>query len=108
MEGKGLASCVPKLQDDPHGLDLLERLLQFEPARRVSAKEALQHPYFTQDSVRLAISISLPAQQLSTQRRVAHISPSHALARQDCLPTGRVPTCVQVDAVEALQRHAQA
>ena len=52
MEGKGLVGCVPKLKDDPHGLDLLERMLQFEPNRRISAKEALQHPYFTQDSVR--------------------------------------------------------
>jgi len=51
MEGKGLVHFVPKLANDPHGLDLLERMLQFEPSRRISAKEALQHPYFTQDSI---------------------------------------------------------
>ena len=28
-------------------LDLLERLLQFDPAKRISAAEALQHPYFS-------------------------------------------------------------
>ncbi|SRR6266702_8894375 len=28
-------------------IDLLERLLQFDPAKRITAAEALQHPYFT-------------------------------------------------------------
>ncbi|KAF5338421.1 hypothetical protein D9758_012222 [Tetrapyrgos nigripes] len=31
----------------PHAIDLLERLLKFDPAERVSAAEALSHPYFT-------------------------------------------------------------
>jgi negative regulator of PHO system len=28
-------------------IDLLERLLQFDPAKRITAAEALLHPYFT-------------------------------------------------------------
>jgi serine/threonine protein kinase len=32
--------------DDPQALDLLERILQFDPAARPSAAEALAHPYF--------------------------------------------------------------
>ncbi len=31
---------------DPVALDLLERMLQYEPYKRISAKEALSHPYF--------------------------------------------------------------
>ena len=29
------------------GLDLLEQMLAYDPAQRISAKEALLHPYFT-------------------------------------------------------------
>lgn len=39
-----LSEVCPKL--DPIGLDLLGAMLQYEPSRRISAKAALQHPYF--------------------------------------------------------------
>lgn len=34
------------LQLDAHGLDLLEHMLVFNPARRITAKQALLHPFF--------------------------------------------------------------
>eukprot|EP01136_Pigoraptor_vietnamica_P020542 Opistho-1_new@69558 len=31
---------------DPYGLDLLQRMLQYQPELRISAEEAMNHPYF--------------------------------------------------------------
>lgn len=39
-----LRDLVPNLE--PMGIDLLERMLQYEPSKRISAKAALNHPYF--------------------------------------------------------------
>ncbi|KAI0358951.1 Pkinase-domain-containing protein [Trametes cingulata] len=39
------SQVLPKAS--PQAIDLLERLLQFDPAKRISAAEALNHPYFT-------------------------------------------------------------
>ncbi|ELU44878.1 CMGC/CDK/CDK5 protein kinase [Rhizoctonia solani AG-1 IA] len=39
---------VPKAT--PQAIDLLERLLQFDPTKRITAQEALSHPYFTTPS----------------------------------------------------------
>ncbi|KAJ4771989.1 Cyclin-dependent kinase 2 [Rhynchospora pubera] len=39
-----LARAVPTLESE--GVDLLSRMLRFDPAERISAKEAMEHPYF--------------------------------------------------------------
>ena len=43
-KGKPIAELCPTL--DERGLDLLEKMLIYDPAKRISAKEALVHPYF--------------------------------------------------------------
>ncbi|KAK7482976.1 hypothetical protein BaRGS_00025753 [Batillaria attramentaria] len=45
---------------DPQARDLLERMLVISPARRISAREALNHPYFRDDldSIRTSSSLS--------------------------------------------------
>nr|CAD1825377.1 unnamed protein product [Ananas comosus var. bracteatus] len=41
---KSLSSAVPNLDAD--GIDLLLKMLQYEPSKRISAKKAMEHPYF--------------------------------------------------------------
>jgi serine/threonine protein kinase len=43
-KGKELSEVVPQL--DAAGLDLLKQMLTYEPSKRISAKAALEHPYF--------------------------------------------------------------
>lgn len=41
------SSSGPLLTDN--GVDLLNRMLTYDPERRITAKEALMHPYFRED-----------------------------------------------------------
>ncbi|KAJ1835864.1 Cyclin-dependent kinase catalytic subunit [Coemansia sp. RSA 2711] len=43
-QGKNLTDLLPGLDAD--GIDLLKRMLTYDPAHRISAKQALAHPYF--------------------------------------------------------------
>ncbi|XP_031562891.1 cyclin-dependent kinase 1-A-like [Actinia tenebrosa] len=43
-EGIGLRAAVPNICED--GLELLEMMLKYDPAKRISAKRAIKHRYF--------------------------------------------------------------
>jgi serine/threonine protein kinase len=43
---KDLATLPKLARLEPAGIDLLARLLEYDPAKRISAKKALAHPYF--------------------------------------------------------------
>ncbi|RLN37845.1 hypothetical protein BBJ28_00000475 [Nothophytophthora sp. Chile5] len=42
---ENLAHLVPTLDED--GVDLLEQMLQYDPAKRITAADAMMHPYFS-------------------------------------------------------------
>jgi cyclin-dependent kinase len=42
-KGESLAKMVPNL--DEQGLDLMDRMLKCNPGERITAKEAMTHPY---------------------------------------------------------------
>lgn len=64
-------------------LDLLERLLQFDPAKRISAAEALTHPYFTVNPVYSALAAQYP---------VPHNANAFPYAQQQQQMQGAQPT----------------
>lgn len=41
-----IASLVPGLP--PDGVDLIYRMLQHDPSKRITAREALDHPFFNE------------------------------------------------------------
>jgi serine/threonine protein kinase len=44
---KTVAQVLPQLATiEPYAVDLLSRMLVYQPDRRISAEEALLHPYF--------------------------------------------------------------
>jgi cyclin-dependent kinase 2 len=53
-----LAQVVPRLKGDPLGLDLLERLLTYDPLKRITARGALLHPWFLDQTPTLSRSCS--------------------------------------------------
>jgi serine/threonine protein kinase len=55
---------IPKAS--PQAIDLLERLLQFDPSKRITAQEALRHPYFTGNITSSSISSSVSSTAVST------------------------------------------
>lgn len=42
--GLAVLQVLPRL--DPQGVDLLRRMLAYDPLQRITAKRALQHPFF--------------------------------------------------------------
>ncbi len=50
---------VPRLANDAAGLDLLARLLAYDPRARITAAEALRHPWF--DDLRQAEAAAGPS-----------------------------------------------
>ncbi|KAM0682630.1 Cyclin-dependent kinase catalytic subunit [Mitosporidium daphniae] len=69
---QALSKVLPQL--DIYGLDLLSRMLQFDPAKRISAKQALQHPFFNDINIQsssFAESTSMLSENVKTANHSA-------------------------------------
>ncbi|KAI6709558.1 negative regulator of the PHO system [Marssonina coronariae] len=59
-------------QIDPHGIDLLQRMLQLRPELRISAHDALQHPWFNDLGGQMRPPPQHPSQIAMQQRGFVH------------------------------------
>ncbi|KAA6358532.1 MAG: hypothetical protein EZS28_045941 [Streblomastix strix] len=74
----------PEIKDDILW-DLLSQLLEFDPIKRISAAEALQHQYFT--SPEAYADISKEQQDLASQATVAQLEGDSSITEFDKDPT---------------------
>lgn len=72
--GKNLEILVPGL--DPVGLSLLERMLVFDHPKRISANEALRHPYFEGRAVPQVEFPPMPPRTLHMSNLASTAAPS--------------------------------
>lgn len=98
-------------------IDLLERLLQFDPAKRITCAEALKHPYFTAPthqgpagplSATSPIAPSNPPQQQQQQQTAGSMGPPPAVAAHAYGSAGAGPGYAQGGAVYSNSQLAHA
>lgn len=81
---KNLEILVPNL--DPVGFSLLERMLVFDHSRRISAQEAVRHPYFENRPVPEIEFPPMPPRTLHMSNLATAAAPSTSTSVTSTLP----------------------
>ncbi|KAL1675502.1 kinase-like domain-containing protein [Schizophyllum commune] len=101
---------VPKAS--PEAIDLLERLLKFDPAERITAADALSHPYFTnvQAPAQFAPAGSMAPPAFAYPHPHPQMRPQqqHQYGQPFAVPAQQVPVHPQHVAAAQAQMQAQA
>ena len=64
FQPQNLFEMFPEISDDAK--DLLQKMLKFDPSKRISAQEALSHPYFSKYPSNANLSLSTSTSTIST------------------------------------------
>ena len=64
IKPRNLSDMIPEISDD--GADLLQKMLKFDPRKRISAHDALSHPYFMEFASDPNLSLSTSTSTIST------------------------------------------
>jgi len=65
-----LQECLPK-NTSPYAIDLLTKMLAFDPKRRITAEEALSHPYFADIRDKSARKVVMPSLELEVDPNIS-------------------------------------
>ncbi|KAA6402845.1 MAG: putative protein kinase 1 [Streblomastix strix] len=77
--------------------DLLSKLLEFDPDKRITADQALRHPYFT--SPQSQSDVSKEQQDLASQAFIAELQFMKNVPEYEKEPTFIVPESLQIDII---------
>lgn len=101
---KDWAALVPRLARDPVGIDLLASMLSYNPESRITAGQALRHPWFddirrtearTPSSIAAATSTQQLAPGLAAMAGVNRLTPFSRLPGAGAVPVQHEPPYVQ-------------
>ena len=71
LASTGYPNSPPSATPGPEGLDLLAKLLEYDPQKRLTAKQAMGHPYFLSEGDPAAVAGIVPEQPAAAANKVS-------------------------------------